>query len=372
MSLESTQAAERTGLALIMKGGGMKGLAYIGALQELRRYYSFDMYAGTSAGAITAALLGAGYTADELRSIMMETDFSAFLPERLSRLTNLIFYGGLYRGIRLTLWLDKLLATKLDSISQVVLGQLPIPVSVYACRRDKDAIIFDSFNRASTPVSYAVRCSMSIPFFFTPEWSEGIYVFDGGMRHNYPVRALLKKFPGKKFIGLYLGEEVYNPRAPSILRDVVNIAFEAMDEESLSEHRNSTIVIDTSPISTLNFQLSREEKEFLLLQGRAAARKFLKAQVLISEQEQNEAKAEAAEARKHALETRQRTPKTKILLIGISFAVAIAALAWLLKLNGELAIEPPSWSSISQVFRSTKCSPDMTFDERVECEKQRK
>src|SRR5229473_1648091 len=103
VSLESTQAAERTGLALIMKGGGMKGLAYIGALQELRRYYSFDMYAGTSAGAITAALLGAGYTADELRSIMMETDFSAFLPERLSRLTNLIFYGGLYRGIRLTL-----------------------------------------------------------------------------------------------------------------------------------------------------------------------------------------------------------------------------------------------------------------------------
>jgi predicted acylesterase/phospholipase RssA len=55
------------------------------------------LYAGTSAGAITAALLGAGYTADELRSIMMETDFSAFLPE-------------LRGALPLTWWLSRLYA----------------------------------------------------------------------------------------------------------------------------------------------------------------------------------------------------------------------------------------------------------------------
>jgi predicted acylesterase/phospholipase RssA len=300
----------------------MKGIAYIGALQELERFYRFDMYAGTSAGAITAALLGAGYTVDELRKIMLETDFSTFIPERLRQFTNFLFYGGLHRGLELTLWLDGLLASKLDSVNQVLLGQLPIPVVLYACRRDADAIIFDSTNRKNTPVSYAVRCSMSIPLFFTPEKSEGLNVFDGGMRNNYPVQALLKKYPGKKFIGLYLGDEVYVPRPPSVLRDLINIAFEATDVESVNLHKNSTIIIDPSPVSTVDFKLSREEKEFLLSQGRAAARKFLKAHRLISDDEYNEAKTAATEAKKRALEVRLRrsrgrtTKRIAVFLIG--------------------------------------------------------
>jgi predicted acylesterase/phospholipase RssA len=352
--------ATRTGFALIMKGGGMKGIAYIGALQELERFYRFDMYAGTSAGAITAALLGAGYTVDELRKIMFETDFSTFIPERLSQFTNFLFYGGLHRGLELTLWLDRLLASKLDSVNQVVLGQLPIPVVLYACRRDADAIIFDSADRKSTPVSYAVRCSMSIPLFFTPEKSEGLNVFDGGMRHNYPVQALLKRYPGKKFIGLYLGEEVYIPRRPSVFRDLINIAFEATDVESVNEHKNSTIIIDPSPVSTVDFKLSREEKEFLLSQGRAAARKFLKARRLISDDEYNEVKAAAAEAKKRAVEIRRRRSRRKtarkigLFLIGFGLA---AMLAWTL-----LSPSPPVlgtfvshyWSSLSPPDRSTK------------------
>ena len=54
---------------LIMKGGGIKGLAYIGAIEELSRRYNFNWFVGTSAGAITAILLGAGYTPRELRTV---------------------------------------------------------------------------------------------------------------------------------------------------------------------------------------------------------------------------------------------------------------------------------------------------------------
>lgn len=62
---------------LVLKGGGPKGFAYIGALQvmadqgllsELKRV------AGTSAGAITAALLAVGYTPEELSKIMLGKD----------------------------------------------------------------------------------------------------------------------------------------------------------------------------------------------------------------------------------------------------------------------------------------------------------
>ncbi|MEM1336318.1 MAG: patatin-like phospholipase family protein [Bacteroidota bacterium] len=39
---------------LILKGGGIKGIAYVGALKELRAHCNFNWYAGTSAGATTA------------------------------------------------------------------------------------------------------------------------------------------------------------------------------------------------------------------------------------------------------------------------------------------------------------------------------
>jgi len=56
----------RETVALIMKGGSVKGLAYIGAPRELEKYYDFDWFIGTSADAIAAVLLAAGYSAEHL------------------------------------------------------------------------------------------------------------------------------------------------------------------------------------------------------------------------------------------------------------------------------------------------------------------
>lgn len=51
----------------IFEGGGAKGYAHVGALKAAEeRGISFRKVAGTSAGAIVAALVAAGYTADEL------------------------------------------------------------------------------------------------------------------------------------------------------------------------------------------------------------------------------------------------------------------------------------------------------------------
>lgn len=92
----------------------------------------------------------------------------------------------------------------------------------------------------------------------------------------------------------------------------------------MNEHKDSTIIIDPSPISTLDFKLSYEEKEFLLSEGRAAARKFLKAQSLISEEEYNQAKAAAEEAKKRAVAIRQVRPSRRKNLLRGAAVVAIA------------------------------------------------
>lgn len=68
---------------LVFQGGGAKGLAHMGALRNLATrlngFDNIDRVAGTSAGAITAALLAVGYTLDELEKELSQKDFADFL-----------------------------------------------------------------------------------------------------------------------------------------------------------------------------------------------------------------------------------------------------------------------------------------------------
>lgn len=266
--------------ALVMKGGGVKGLAYVGALKELEKYYAFNWFIGTSAGAIAAVLLAAGFSTDELRNILIEKNYIDFLDSRPHKWpTNLLFQKGLFPARTFTAWIDQLLARKLQTPVRVTLGQLPSRATVYASRRGKSALVFDSQDPRTkdTPAAYAVRCSMSIPFIFTPQMDAGVRVLDGGVRNNYPVEILLRDHPGTEFIGLYLGPEFFEgePRERWLIHDLFSIWTEASDIDSLASHIHNTVIIDPRPVTTIDFMLSREEKDFLIKIGRASALKYL-------------------------------------------------------------------------------------------------
>jgi NTE family protein len=105
---------------LVMEGGGVKGTALIGALAVLEdRGYKYINVAGTSAGAIIASLVAAGYTAYELRDIMSTLDYRQFLdptnswlPPHTRMLVNLLRHWGIYRGEVFYRWISDLLAAK--------------------------------------------------------------------------------------------------------------------------------------------------------------------------------------------------------------------------------------------------------------------
>lgn len=257
---------------LIMKGGGIKGLAYVGAIEELRKRYTFNWFVGTSAGAITAVLLGAGYTPDELTSLMGEKNFRDFFDAPWYRaLYNLVVHHGCYSGDALTAWLDDLLARKLNSPTRVRLSQLPHRVTVYVCRVGKSVLRFDSVKN-DADAAYAARCSMSIPWFFIPQQDQGLRTFDGGIQHNYPVEQFLLEHPDTRFVSLYLGSAIYEPvRRRFIFSDLLSIILGGSDAEAVQKYREHTVIIDPRPIGTLDFDLTSEEKEYLLACGRAGA-----------------------------------------------------------------------------------------------------
>ena len=78
------------------------------------------------------------------------------------------------------------------------------------------------------------------------------------------------------FIALYLGSSKPDKlSAGAVISDLLRIVVDRNDAEVIDRYPSSTILIDTEPIGTIDFDLSDKEKRFLVMQGRATALKFL-------------------------------------------------------------------------------------------------
>lgn len=261
--------------SVIMKGGGVKGLALASALVELGKHFSFDRHVGTSAGAIAAVLLAAGFKPDELADIFKKKDFTDFLDAPAWRLPfNLMVKKGLYPGEKFRLWIAALLSEKLKILSEVRMEHLERAV-IYAVRAGQGTVTYDSKGpRRETVASFAVRCSMSIPFFFTPMSVDGRRVFDGGLRNNFPLRKFLTDFPKAPFLAIYLGKPD-NENRKRLTTELLDIVVDGEERELVDNHPKEVVVIDTSPIGTVDFKLTGDEKAFLLAVGKASALELL-------------------------------------------------------------------------------------------------
>ena len=182
--------------SIVLKGGGVKGLAFAGALLELEKHFSFNAFAGTSAGAIGAVLLGAGFKPQELLNELYTKDFNDFRDTGIIQgLFNLFSKGGFYPGNEIEDWLNKCLKKKMVQQNEIKLQDFKKHTTVYASRVKDGTIKFDSSgDRRTAYASYAARCSMSIPYYFTAKKEDGIKVYDGGLRNNFPLKVFMENY----------------------------------------------------------------------------------------------------------------------------------------------------------------------------------
>ena len=262
--------------SIIIKGGGVKGLAFAGALLELENHFSFDTFAGTSAGAIAAVLMGAGFKPKELLTALSDKNFSDFKDASLfGSLVNFIKTKGLYPGDEVESWITSLLHQKFpEKLTEVELRELPSHTIVYASRIKNGRLTFDSKKeRMNTHAAFAARCSMSIPYFFSPVTVDGIRVYDGGLRSNFPLQEFMTSYPAKPVIGLYLVSG--SQKGGAVIGELVNIAIDGEEMAIVESNLDKIVVIDPRPVKTTDFDLSEKKKEFLVLAGRLAALKFI-------------------------------------------------------------------------------------------------
>jgi NTE family protein len=90
---------------LVMSGGGIKGVAFAGALEVAERHgYKWGNIAGVSAGALAGSYANAGYSVNELRRIIQEFDFSGIelgsIPKKVPVVERYIAYEREYGTVR--------------------------------------------------------------------------------------------------------------------------------------------------------------------------------------------------------------------------------------------------------------------------------
>jgi NTE family protein len=270
---------------ILLSGGGIRGLAHIGALQELERNGMLKgviEWIGVSAGSILSLMLVIGYTLNELKHFCELFDFSNIID--LDDATSLIFKLGIDTGEKMKRLLDALLKEKGYSndvtFSDLELRGLP-RLKIFAT--DLNRAEYKVFSYSMTPtykVVDAIRASSSLPFYFQPviDVEGGNILIDGGVISNFPLLYMTEQ-ERKETIGLNLKKRV-DPAANLEFMDflyrpmLIGWRENCNLEESLFS--NNCITIETRIINPLAFNLNKEDKEELFTEGQNAVKKFLK------------------------------------------------------------------------------------------------
>lgn len=307
--------------ALIMKGGGVKGLAFAGALLELERYFWFDRHVGASAGAIAAVLLAAGYAPAELVDLLRKKNFRAFMDAPSWKVpSNILLRGGCYPGNHFLVWVTKLLGSKISKQSEIAMSDLNGAL-IYASRPSSGTVKFDSAGeRKDAPAAFAVRCSMSIPLFFIPPEVDGRRVYDGGLRNNFPVSRFLTDHPGTPFIALYLSS-TNSQEKRWMGSELLDIWIDGEERQVVDANVGSVVVIDTSPVGAVDFNLQPIEKEFLIKVGRASALAFLQRRNLDDGPDVEKVDAAHQEAEESRIAVRKMRKQKRAWRVGIAILV---------------------------------------------------
>jgi NTE family protein len=306
---------------LVFEGGGVKGIGLSGAYRELSdRGYHAECVAGTSAGAINAALVACGFNGAEVEDVALhrmkfpEFEDKSFLGRfgKPGEAAEFFKTRGMHSGDYFLNWMRELLAEKgITKFGQLRDPQAKTPAREYRLQviasdlsarsmlilpRDAAKI---GFEPDELEIALAVRMSMSIPIFFNPVTpvdanGQTHVIVDGGLLSNYPI--WLFDAPGDtqpEFPTFGMLLVAPNQKAPLVAtgpgEDLAEVTsdlgfLKAMEATVTQAHDRfyveqasyaRTIPIPTLGVKTTEFDITPDRTQALFDSGKSAAAQFL-------------------------------------------------------------------------------------------------
>lgn len=260
-------------LDVFLRGGGTRLAAYLGALTDVaERGGQVARWAGTSAGALLAAVMASGYTLPRALDLLMRTEFKQFLDFKPS---GVLRCYGIYAGKRLERWLNVVLEGR-------HFKDLTVPLSIVALDiQANQPVVFSKETTPETSLAVAVRCSVGIPGVFAVKRHNGRTLVDGGLagiqesqlfgeskRPCVTVRLVRDRAAQQTQNGRF-GLSAYIVQLATLLLDAVD------GVKADAQRWGKTLLINTGPYSTINFDLTTQDKQALFAMGYDQSRRYL-------------------------------------------------------------------------------------------------
>lgn len=192
---------ERKNVALVLSSGGARGLAHIGAIEEIEAQgYHITSVAGCSMGALIGGIYAAGKL-KEFREWMKTID-----RKKMLELTDFSFsINHLVKGSRI-------IEAIMEIVPDMKIEDLPIPFCAVATDwKGGREVVFRSGSLFD-----AIRASISLPSFFDPVRRDGMILIDGGVTNPIPLNRVDRQ-DGDILVGIDVSGHDY--RAQSALQE---------------------------------------------------------------------------------------------------------------------------------------------------------
>ncbi|SDQ56866.1 NTE family protein [Prevotella sp. khp1] len=186
MNKQDTATSTKRDVALVLSSGGARGLAHIGAIEELlNEGYHITSIAGCSMGALIGGVYAAGKLED-FREWMKTID-----RKKMLELTDFSFsLNHLVKGSRI-------IEAIMEFVPDVPIEELPIPYCAVATDwiSGKEVV----FRKGS--LFEAIRASISLPTFYEPVRRDGMILIDGGVTNPIPLNRV-ERHEGDLLVGI--------------------------------------------------------------------------------------------------------------------------------------------------------------------------
>ncbi len=214
-------------VALVLSGGGAKGLAHVGVLKLLEENsIPIDYIVGTSMGGVIGGFYAAGYSANEIEQMVLSVDFQNWVNGELGE--NYQFYYSKsedHAGIlNLKVDVDSTLNINTNLSSDIAINFALVELLAPASQKANNnfdslfipfrAVAADIFTQKvmvlkSGHLNEALRATLSVPFFFRPLKLQNKYLFDGGIYNNFPIDVAREEFKPDVIIGVNVTSKIF-------------------------------------------------------------------------------------------------------------------------------------------------------------------
>ena len=190
---------ENKNIALVLSGGGARGMAHIGVIEELlKRGYNISSIAGTSIGSVVGGVYAVGKMEEykEWVTSLNKLDIIKLMDFAITK-------GGLIKGEKIFKEMEKL-------IGDIKIEDLDIPFAAVAVDiENHKEVIFTSGNMTS-----AIRASVAVPTVITPVKYKNSYLVDGGVLAPLPLK-FVKRSKDDILVAVDLNADLPYRRSPN-------------------------------------------------------------------------------------------------------------------------------------------------------------